>query len=126
MQDHFKPLDSSNFDTVCLRQTCQFLQNLFKITFVVFTDNEVSMFSNTPGDITVNNDAGQSFAVVTWTAPTVTDNSGSYTVTSSHSSGSSFTIGITRVTYSVVDASGNTASYSFNITVIGKFIYWID
>ena len=85
------------------------------------SDNEV-MFSNSPGDIKVNNDAGQSFAIVTWTAPTVTDNFGSYTVTSSHSSGSSFSIGITRVTYSVVDASGNTASYSFNITVIGKFI----
>ena len=93
---------------------------------ISFTDNEVSMFSNTPGDITVNNDAGQSFAIVTWTEPTVTDNSGSYTVTASHSSGSTFTIGITRVTYSVVDASGNTASYSFNITVIGKFVYWID
>ena len=85
-----------------------------------FSDNEVSMFSNTPGDISVNNDAGQSFAVVTWTPPTVTDNSGSYTVTSSHSSGSSFSIGITTVTYSVVDAAGNIASYSFNITVVGK------
>ena len=84
----------------------------------------MSMFSNTAGDITVNNDAGQSFAVVSWTEPTVTDNSGSYTVTSSHSSGSSFSIGTTIVTYNVVDAAGNTASYSFNITVVGKLMYF--
>ena len=90
-----------------------------------FTDNEVSMFSNTPGDLIVNTDAGQSFAVVAWTAPTVTDNSGLYTLSSSHSSGSSFSIGITTVTYTVVDAAGNTASYSFNITVVGKLIYFI-
>ena len=83
------------------------------------------MFSNSPGDITVNNDAGQSFAVVTWTAPTVTDNSGFYTLSSSHSSGASFSIGITTVTYTVVDAAGNTASYSFKITVVGKLIYFI-
>ena len=71
----------------------------------------------------MNTAAGQANAVVTWTDPTATDNSGFYTITSSHSSGSSFSIGITTVTYTVVDGAGNTVTYSFNITVTGMEIF---
>ena len=67
----------------------------------------------------MNTASGQASAVVTWTEPTVTDNSGFYTLTSSHSFGSSFSIGITTVSYTVVDGAGNTVTYSFNITVTG-------
>ena len=67
----------------------------------------------------MNTASGQASAVVTWTEPTASDNSGFYTITSSHSSGASFSIGITTVTYTVVDSAGNTAAYSFNVTVTG-------
>ena len=57
--------------------------------------------------------------MVSWTEPTVTDNSGSYTLTSTHSSGASFDIGNTTVTYTAIDKSGKEATYSFAITVTG-------
>ena len=57
--------------------------------------------------------------MVSWTEPTVTDNSGSYTLTSTHSSGASFDIGNTTVTYTAIDKSGKEATYTFAITVIG-------
>ena len=87
---------------------------------IVFTDVNLPVFSNTPNATTFSTDPGQATAVVTWTEPTVTDNSGTYTVTSTHSSGSSFDIGNTTVTYTVVDESGNEATYSFTITVTGR------
>ena len=77
------------------------------------------MFSNIPSDITVNSVHGRPTADVTWTEPNVTDNSGIYTVSSSHNPGFAFHIGTTTVTYSVVDASGNAASLEFDVTVIG-------
>ena len=50
--------------------------------------------------------------------PTVTDNSGNYTVRSE----SKLAIGVTMVTYVVTDSSGNTAFHSFNVTVEGKLL----
>lgn len=60
-------------------------------------------------------------AVVNYTAPIGTDNCpGATTVmTAGLASGSTFPIGTTVVTYTVTDASGLTASTSFNITVVG-------
>ena len=87
-----------------------------------FSDREQPVYIDTPAlNLTVNNDAGLPSAVVTWTEPTVTDNSGLFTVSVSHSSGSAFDIGITTVTYTAVDASGNTASYAFIVMVEGTF-----
>ena len=75
--------------------------------------------------ITVNITSGLPTANVTWTEPTITDNSGFYTVASTHKTGKNFDIGITTVTYTVVDALENTAKYSFDITVTGM-IFWCD
>jgi len=59
---------------------------------------------------------------VTWTMPVVTDNSDSVWVVSSHLSGSAFPLGTTTVTFTATDAAGNTATTSFNITVVdGEF-----
>ena len=57
--------------------------------------------------------------------PTVTDNSWLFTVKSSHISGSAFAIGVTEVTYTATDPSGNTAGFSFNVTVKGIYIVLI-
>ena len=56
-----------------------------------------------------------------WTAPTVKDNSGNVTLTSSHKSGDSFPIGTTEVNYTAVDGAGNMADVCrFNVTILGR------
>ncbi|RBP32232.1 HYR domain-containing protein, partial [Oceanihabitans sediminis] len=85
----------------------------FNITVI---DNELPNIS-CPVNINIDNDPGNCNAVVTWPNPTATDNCTGYTVTSSHSSGDTFPIGTTEVTYTITDASGNTATCSFNVTV---------
>ena len=79
------------------------------------------LFNNTPAHINVNNNAGQASAAVSWSEPTVTDNSGFYTLTVDHQSGTGFDIGSTIVTYKAIDASGNIASFTFIVTVEGMF-----
>lgn len=57
-------------------------------------------------------------AIATWTPPVGTDNCASTTTrTAGPAPGSVFPIGATTVTYTVVDASGNSASCSFTVTV---------
>ena len=73
-----------------------------------------------PANITQNTDDSLPTAIVSWTQPTATDNSGSQTLTSTHSPGSSFAIGVTHVDYICVDSSGNKVVESFTVTVKGN------
>ncbi|MBK7761813.1 MAG: HYR domain-containing protein [Bacteroidetes bacterium] len=104
--------------------------NTFKVTdasgntatcsFIV-TVNDTELPSITcPANITQNNDVNVCGAVVTYTAPTGTDNCpGSTTAqTSGLPSGSTFPVGTTTNTFVVTDASNNTASCSFTVTVL--------
>ena len=75
-----------------------------------------------PSDVIQSTDEGSSTAVVSWSEPTASDNSGSVTMTSSHNSGSDFSIGDTLVTYTAVDADSNVANATFIITVQGRDI----
>ncbi len=84
---------------------------------VLVTDNEDPIISNCPANISVNNDAENCSAVVTWTAPTATDNCAIQTFTSSHNSGDTFVGGTTTVTYTATDIHGNSNTCSFDITV---------
>ncbi|MFE8597547.1 FG-GAP-like repeat-containing protein [Archangium violaceum] len=52
-------------------------------------------------------------------AASATDNCGPAAVSCSHASGSTFPVGETAVTCGATDASGNTASCGFNVTVTG-------
>ena len=72
------------------------------------------------GDQTHFVNATASSTNVTWTEPEVHDNSGVYTVWSSHHPGDVFNVGTTLVTYSAMDSSGNENSISFNVTVKGE------
>ncbi|XP_076472296.1 uncharacterized protein LOC143301790 [Babylonia areolata] len=71
-----------------------------------------------PGDLeTVAAPVGNP-TTVTWAAPTATDNSGeSVTPTSDVTPGDAFAAGLTRVTYSASDVSGNTATCHFSVSV---------
>ncbi|MEM7185977.1 MAG: HYR domain-containing protein, partial [Bacteroidota bacterium] len=85
----------------------------FTVTVLDVEDPAISC----PGNITVSNDAGSCDAVVTWTAPVGTDNCPGPVTTSTHNPGDTFPVGTTTVTYTVTDASGNTAMCSFDVTV---------
>ena len=86
---------------------------------MLLIDAESPVWVNPPSSLVVNTDIGLATADVSWVVPNVTDNSGHFTITASHDPHSTFSIGITNVTYKAVDASGNVALYLFTVTVEG-------
>ena len=71
-----------------------------------------------PANVTVSNDPNQCGAVVNYPPPTVSDNCpGVGAPVCTPASGSFFPVGTTTVTCTVADASGNTASCTFTVTV---------
>ena len=88
---------------------------------LTFTDSEDPIVSGTPSTQNVNTDPGSPNGTVSWTPPTASDNSGDeVTLTSDYSPGDAFPIGTTAVTYTAMDAYGNSATSSFNVVVTGK------
>ena len=83
-------------------------------------DTTPPVISGTPSDISQSTDATVATAVVTWTPPTASDDSGTYTLTSSHNSGDTFNLGPTTVTYTAVDDAGNMVTDTFTVTITGK------
>ena len=99
---------------------------------VTIADNENPTIT-CPGNVNVNNDAGNCSAVVNGIAPTATgDNCGvtiqtwaltgattanSPAVGINDASGQTFNVGVTTVTYTVEDAAGNTATCNFTVTI---------
>ncbi|MDC0600227.1 HYR domain-containing protein, partial [Flavobacteriales bacterium] len=89
---------------------------------VTVTDDEAPVISNVPADFTVLTASGESTAIVTWpelpaAAPEASDNCGVTSFTSTHASGDTFNEGTTTVTYTAMDAAGNTTTASFTVTV---------
>ena len=78
------------------------------------------MFLTSLDDITTNTEAGHAFGIATWDIPTVSDNSGNYTLSSTHLPGDAFTIGNTTVTYTIMDQAGNIAEVQFVVQVRGR------
>ncbi|MBI3447894.1 MAG: HYR domain-containing protein [Acidobacteria bacterium] len=85
----------------------------FKVTVVDTTPPSITC----PADISAVNDPGLCSAVVTYPAPTATDNCGAVTVATDVASGSVFPVGGTTVHATATDAAGRTSSCSFNVTV---------
>ena len=76
---------------------------------------------NVPKGLVVNTDSGMPTTVVSWQQPSATENSGEpVTISSNFNSGDTFPIGITTVTFTATDSSGNANSATFAITVTGK------
>ena len=71
-----------------------------------------------PANITKEVEKGLATAVAIWEEPSATDNSGSPTLTSSYSPGSSFSIGVISVEYTAVDSNGNTATETFIVEIV--------
>jgi len=92
--------------------------NMTMSTFTVtVSDIEAPLISQMPTSVVLENDAGVCAAVHLWNEPIVTDNCGGSTLTSDHSSGDSFEVGTTIVTYTATDSSGNSSSLTFSVTV---------
>ena len=77
---------------------------------VTVVDNTKPVISNVPASIQTCNPN------VTWTAPTAADNCGTV-VSFSSNAPASFPVGTTTVTYTAIDDAGNTATYSFDVTI---------
>ena len=86
----------------------------------MLTDDEKPVINACPSVPGVTTDSGDATAVVTWTPPTATDNSGVQTLTSTHNSGDSFPIGNISVTYTATDDAGNTETCTFPVVVSGE------
>uniref|UniRef100_UPI003566D8D1 HYR domain-containing protein n=1 Tax=Sulfitobacter sp. TaxID=1903071 RepID=UPI003566D8D1 len=88
------------------------------VNIVLIPDTEDPVFSET-GDITVNVDAGECGAIVSFTTPAATDNclETIVTFTSGLDPGSLFPVGTTTVTYTAADVTGNTSTVTFDVTV---------
>ncbi|HYF68743.1 MAG TPA: HYR domain-containing protein, partial [Ohtaekwangia sp.] len=77
------------------------------------------IISGCPANQTVNVVApGCNSQPISWVPPTANDNCALSSFTSSHAPGSVFPKGITTVTYTATDAAGNTATCSFDVTVV--------
>ena len=85
---------------------------------VTVSDTTLPVISGCPSDIgPVNNDAGLCSAVVSWTAPTASDNCSVASFVSDHSPGDAFPVGDTLVTYTATDTSNNVKTCSFHVVV---------
>lgn len=80
---------------------------------VIVIDNAAPVITNCPTDITVSA-AANCQAIATWSAPT---SDACVQFQSDHAPGNVFDLGPTVVTYTATDASGNTATCSFTVTV---------
>lgn len=70
-----------------------------------------------PGNMTIPSTPGMCGAVAPWAAPFATDNCPGLVVTSNYYPGDNLPLGVTTVKYLATDASGNTATCSFKVTV---------
>ncbi len=83
---------------------------------VIVNDNTNPVITACPSNITISANASCQ-AIANWTAPTATDNCSISSFTSTHTSGSLFSLGTTPVTYTATDGSGRTSICTFNVTV---------
>ena len=74
------------------------------------------VFSGCPENDVVVSATTSCEAVASWTPPQVNDDC-SVTMTSNYSPGDTFPLGVTSVTYTAIDASGNTSVCSFNVVI---------
>jgi len=89
---------------------------------VTILDNEAPVIISCPSNISISANTANCAAIVSWAAPTATDNCAAPSMTSSHNNGAVFSLGNTLVTYSFEDASGNTISCSFNVEVVNNLL----
>jgi hypothetical protein len=84
---------------------------------VIVLDTSAPEIVDLPADVQSGTDLGSCNKIVEWIDPTSTDDCTVESFTSTHQSGDTFDLGTTVVTYTVVDAGGNSVNQSFNVTI---------
>ncbi|MCK4657980.1 MAG: HYR domain-containing protein [Phycisphaerae bacterium] len=84
---------------------------------ITVLDGEAPVISDCPADMMVDNEPGMCSAAVHWSEPTALDNCGDATLTSTHTSGSTFTVDTTTVAYTATDMYTNTTTCNFEVIV---------
>ena len=91
--------------------------NYSEVSFDVLVLDTISpAIQGLPNLISIDAELSTCGAIVNWTDPTAIDNC-SAILSADHAPGEFFPIGITEVTYSAIDPSGNEAKRSFSIEV---------
>ncbi len=83
-------------------------------------DATAPLIFNLPSNITYTASNGVCPALVSWAAPSASDNCAVDSFYSNHQSGDAFPVGTTTVTYTAKDKAGNVQTASFTVTVIGS------
>ena len=92
--------------------------NTSSTTFnVIVVDSEDPTISGTPADITQSADPDLCSTVVAWVQPTAADNCPGVSLSSDIAPGATFGLGTTVVTFTATDASGNTTTSTFQVTI---------
>ncbi len=94
--------------------------NMNVCTFnVTIVDTEPPMISGCLPNLTINTDQNTCYAIFSWTEPTFIDAcSNPVNVSFTNSPGDTFQVGTTTIFYIGVDAAGNSATCSFDLTVV--------
>eukprot|EP00057_Strongylocentrotus_purpuratus_P020340 XP_011674814.1 PREDICTED: hyalin-like [Strongylocentrotus purpuratus] len=109
-------LSYTAIDTAGNRATCMFE--------IVVSDTEDPVIAGCPSSQSVPMETGQNFATVSWTEPTVADNSNNVTLTfnGEGTNAGDFSLGINSLSYTAVDGAGNRATCMFEIVVSGRWM----
>lgn len=91
--------------------------NITNKTIAITVEDKVNPSITAPTDIIIGNDADLCSATVTLGSATASDNCSDVTVTNDAPLGNVFPIGTTRVTWTAIDGSGNSATAIQQITV---------
>lgn len=92
-------------------------KNSASCSFTVTVNDAQNPTLSCPSNIVTNTAAGQCTATVSYTTPTASDNCSGASVSCVPASGTTFQKGVTTVTCTATDASNNTASCNFTVTV---------
>ncbi len=112
-------------DTTLVNYTCNGpLGDIKTCNFNVIILDTISPIVTCPNDTTIISNGSTCGKLYTWTAPTFSDNCDTNPILTLSSlpsglqNGSTFPIGTSTLTYTVIDASGNSTQCSFIVTVI--------
>jgi hypothetical protein len=112
------PNSTFNVGTTPVTVTATNISGTTSCTFNV-TVNDIfpPVLTGCPSDIVAFAATGECDTIITWTPPFASDNC-STTVSNNYNPGDLFPVGVTTVTYTASDSTGNSANCSFTVTVI--------
>lgn len=114
--------DGSLYPVGITNQSYNIVDEFGNTTVCAFTveiiDNQNPTITGCPGPVlTVNTDPGVCEAIVSWIQPTASDNCPGIVFSTSNAPGATYPLGLTTVTYTATDDSGNTATCVFDVDV---------